>query len=158
MSAVHWNHERSSDILVSPAWSDATNEFGFPGTSARGGSQAASHGSDNPYELQTWLIAAGPDFKSKLRSNVPTGNVDLAPTLLHLSGIDPPETMTGRVLSELLIDGPIPTEVETSEVNHRAAVTLPDGMRYEAELLTLIVGSTAYPRAARTTRSSNSPE
>ena len=39
-------------------------------------------------------------------SDVPTGNVDIAPTLLHLLGLAPAPTMTGRVIAEGLHDGP----------------------------------------------------
>ena len=37
---------------------------------------------------------------------VPSGNVDVAPTILHILGIKPPQPIDGRVLTEVLtIDG-----------------------------------------------------
>jgi arylsulfatase A-like enzyme len=103
--------------------------------------------------MQIRLVAAGPDIKRGVRSRVPTGNVDLAPTVLHLLGIEPPPDMSGRVLHELLRDGHSPDEIALHKQTHRAAVTLPEGLRYEAELDTLQVGSTVYIRGARTIRS-----
>jgi hypothetical protein len=51
------------------------------------------------------LIAAGPDFREHATSRLPTGNVDLAPTLLRLLGIARPASMTGRVIEEGLRNG-----------------------------------------------------
>jgi arylsulfatase A-like enzyme len=52
--------------------------------------------------MHATLVAAGPDFRSALRSSVPTGNVDVAPTILHLLGLNPPGKLDGRVLAEAL--------------------------------------------------------
>jgi len=41
----------------------------------------------------------------------PSGNVDVAPTILHLLGIEDRAGMDGRVLSEALLDGPDPDKV-----------------------------------------------
>jgi arylsulfatase A-like enzyme len=152
-AVIQWDHARAADVVVSPGWTDEVNEFGFAGASTRGGRSAASHGSDSPYDMQIRLVAAGPDIKRGVRSRVPTGNVDLAPTVLHLLGIEPPPDMSGRVLHELLRDGHSPDEIALHKQTHRAAVTLPEGLRYEAELDTLQVGSTVYIRGARTIRS-----
>jgi hypothetical protein len=153
---VQWDHQHAADVLVSPMWSDARNRFGYAGTSARSGRHAASHGSDSPYDLQIRLVAAGPDIKRGVRSRVPTGNVDLAPTVLHLLGIEPPPGMNGRIMHELLRAGPAPGKVRVHHRTHRAAVSLEDGLRYEAELDTVEVGSTVYLRGARTHRSRRS--
>jgi arylsulfatase A-like enzyme len=152
-AVIQWDHERAADVLASPGWTDQVNEFGFAGASTRGSRSAAGHGSDSPYDLQIRLVAAGPDIKRGARSQVPTGNVDLAPTLLHLMGIEPPPGMSGRILHELLREGPAPGEIAVRERIHRAAVTLPEGLRYEAELHIVEVGSTVYLRGARTIRS-----
>lgn len=151
-AVIQWDHDRAADVIVSPGWSDAVNEFGFAGTSESASSSAAGHGSDSPYDMQIRLVAAGPDIKRGVRSRVPSGNVDFAPTVLHLLGVEPPPGMSGRVLHELLRVGPAPDEIVVHQHTHRAAVTLSDGFRYEAELETLQVGSTAYIRGARTRR------
>lgn len=147
---IQWTHERSSDILASPAWSDEKNAFGWKGTTTRGGT--ATHGSDSPFDIHIPFVAFGPDFKTGISSSVPTGNIDLAPTILHLRGITPPDHMDGRVLKELLQDGPGPESIEVHEYNHQAAVTYPDGFRYQVTMKTLQVDSTIYFYGATTER------
>jgi arylsulfatase A-like enzyme len=138
---IHWNHERAADILVDANWSDATNTFGYRGTTA--GNGTAGHGTSSPFDLNIRLIASGPAFKRALRSDVPTGNIDLAPTILHLLGIQPPRSMDGRILQELLRNGPSPKKVVVKEIVERVAAR--HGTKtYELELKKLIVGNTDY--------------
>src|SRR4029077_1969218 len=48
-------------------------------------------------------VGAGPDLKKGFVDALPTGNVDLAPTILWLLGVNQPKKgMDGRVLSEAL--------------------------------------------------------
>jgi arylsulfatase A-like enzyme len=101
---ARWNHPRSGAILVSANWNSESNDAGFAGKTTDGG--VAGHGSSSPYDIHNTLIAAGPDFREHEVSEVPTANVDIAPTLLHLLGLPPAPTMTGRILSEGLRDGP----------------------------------------------------
>ena len=101
---ARWNHPRSGEILVSANWTDEKNEWGYPGKTTDGG--RAGHGTSSPYDIHNTLIAAGPDFREHVVSDVPTGNVDLAPTLLRLLGLKIPASMTGRVIAEALRDGP----------------------------------------------------
>jgi predicted AlkP superfamily pyrophosphatase or phosphodiesterase len=98
--AVRWNHARSGDILYSPDWTDGKNMYGIAGTSASNG--VAGHGSSSPFEIHNTLMAAGPDIRQGARLSAPSGNVDFAPTFLHLLGIAIPSTMQGRPLLEAL--------------------------------------------------------
>ncbi len=150
-SVIQWDHPRSADILVSPMWSSAVNEFGYEGTTTFS-ARVATHGSDSPYDLRIRLIADGPDIKKGVRSMVPTSNVDFAPTIMHLQGLEPVESMSGRVMRELLGDGPEPADILIHEHSHTASVTYPDGFRYQAEMDVLRVDATPYLRGARTTR------
>ena len=100
---ARWNHPRSGDILVSANWSDTANEYGFKGTTTQEG--VAGHGTSSPYDIHNTLIAAGPDFRENATSDAATANVDIAPTLLRLLGIQQPPTMTGRVIEEGLRGG-----------------------------------------------------
>src|SRR5262249_3400044 len=59
------------------------------------------HGTPGRANVRNTLIAAGPHFKSGLRSNIPSGNVDVAPTIAHLLGFELPGA-DGRVLHEAL--------------------------------------------------------
>jgi len=101
--AIEWNHARRADILFSPDWTDQRNAFGYAGTTASG--RVAGHGSSSPHDIHNVLVAAGPDLKQGAVVSTPTGNVDFAPTFLHLLGIDVPASMQGRVLREALAEG-----------------------------------------------------
>jgi len=97
---IGWGHRRAAPILVSPAWTDAV-VGGVRGTSTANG--RAGHGSASPFEVTNTLIAVGPDFRERAVSEGATGNVDIAPTLLRLAGIEPPaNTFDGRVIEEAL--------------------------------------------------------
>jgi len=72
-------------------------------------------------------------------SDAPCGIVDIAPTVLYLLGIEPPASIDGRILREILRDGPaadsLPiarTTIETAcgsrrQMAHYSAV---EGYRY----------------------------
>jgi len=113
---ARWNHPRSGDILVSANWSSRANAAGFKGTTTQVG--VAGHGTSSPYDIHNTLMAAGPDFRERATSDLPTSNVDLAPTLLRLLGIPPAPTMTGRVIEEGLrgVGNAALTKVERREV------------------------------------------
>ena len=113
---IHWDHPRAADILVSPDWTRTANEHGFPGTSSQGG--VAGHGSASPFDIHGTLIAVGPDFRQGLITDVPTANVDLAPTLLRLLGLDAPRTMQGRPLAEAIRDGSTPASADVEAAIH----------------------------------------
>src|SRR3989442_4390304 len=74
------------------------------------------HGTSSPYDIHNPLIAAGPDVREHAVSDVPTRNVDLAPTVLRLLGLPVPDTMTGRVIEEALRDGPPLSSVQVGHV------------------------------------------
>ena len=121
---ARWSHPaRSGEILVSANWSRQKNEAGFEGRTTVSG--VAGHGSSSPYDIHNTLIAAGPDFREHTQSSVPTGNVDLAPTLLRLLGLDAPTTMAGRVIEEGLRSGPAPASVRVAQSTE--TVRTPDG-------------------------------
>jgi arylsulfatase A-like enzyme len=117
-AVARWDHGRSGAILVSANWSHGANEHGYKGTTTQGG--VAGHGTSSPYDIHNTLIAAGPDFRAGAVSDVPTGNVDIAPTLLHLLGMPVPPSMTGRVIAEALRTGPPPGSVRVERTRHTA--------------------------------------
>jgi predicted AlkP superfamily pyrophosphatase or phosphodiesterase len=118
---ARWNHARSGDILVSANWTDSANSAGFAGTTTQAG--VAGHGSSSPFDIHNTLIAAGPDFRERATSDVPTANVDIAPTLLRLLGLSAAASMTGRVIEEGLRNGrPAPPVSRSAET-----VRTPDG-------------------------------
>ena len=60
----------------------------------------------SPTDLHNTCVAAGPDFRRGVADSLPSGNVDIAPTLLHLLGIAPAARLDGRVLTEALVENP----------------------------------------------------
>jgi predicted AlkP superfamily pyrophosphatase or phosphodiesterase len=101
--AARWNHDRSAQILFSPDWTDDPNAHGMRGTSASNGT--AGHGSSSPWDIHNTLIAAGPDLTKGVTLDVPSANVDFAPTFLKLLGIAIPQSMQGRPLDEAVASG-----------------------------------------------------
>ena len=120
---ARWNHARSAEILVSANWTREKNEAGYEGKTTDSG--VAGHGTSSPYDVHNTMIAAGPDFLEHAVSDVPTGNVDLAPTLLRLLGLEAPASMTGRVIEEALRNGPSIASVTVDRVTE--IVKTPDG-------------------------------
>lgn len=100
-TAIHWNYVgRVPDILVDMNWSDSTNQYGYKGSSFSVG--VAGHGSLSPYETSILLLVDGPGFQKQLKSELPTSNIDIAPTVLKLHGLPIPKEMDGRTIDELL--------------------------------------------------------
>ena len=64
-------------------------------------SVAAEHGLAE--HVHNTLIATGPDFRKGFVDELPTGNADLAPTILSILGIKDPGSMDGRILQEALV-------------------------------------------------------
>ena len=101
----------------------------------------AVHGTSSVYDIHNTLIASGPDFREQTVSTVPTGNVDLAPTLLHLLGLPTAATMTGRVIHEALRKGPLPSAVKVDRAVE--TVRTPDN-NYELSAHISVVGQYRY--------------
>lgn len=147
--AIHWNHEeRAADILVDENWSDEKNSTGYAGTDYSRG--VAGHGGFSPYEVHIALLAAGPSFKKSFEGELPTSNVDIAPTVLAIHHIQPPATMKGRAFKELM-NG---SSGKQPVVQHRkieTSVAIPGGM-YQLTLDISVVGEYRYINFAKTER------
>jgi predicted AlkP superfamily pyrophosphatase or phosphodiesterase len=105
LAQAHVDASRGApDVLVSMRWSGGENEFGAPGllTSPGGTKGHGTHASLSPFDLHNTLVAAGPNIKTGFVNQLPSGNIDVAPTVLFLLGVSPPSPMDGRVLSEAL--------------------------------------------------------
>ena len=148
---AHWTHPRAADILVSANWTDAANQYGYAGTSTQKDGEPAGHGTSSPYDVHNTLIAAGPDIKSGVVSDVPSGNVDFAPTLCYLNGLRPPDSMNGRVLKELLRGGPSPASVKVQNRVYRTQAQSAEG-EYQLELSGSSVSGTEYLNFTRVKR------
>ena len=95
------------DVMISMRWTSEKNEHGAPGMfySMDGTKGKGSHASLSKWDMHNTLVAAGPDFKRAFINETASGNIDVAPTILHLLGVKPPKPMDGRVLREALADG-----------------------------------------------------
>ena len=101
------------DVVMSFHWSADKSKLGAPGLITVDGdisSKGGAHASFSEFDMHNILVGAGPDLKHGFTDTLPTGNIDLAPTILWLLGVKPKEPMDGRVLSEALT-------VEAPEVN-----------------------------------------
>lgn len=65
---------------------------------------SGQHGGLQREEMTSLAAMRGTLFRSNFRSEVPSGIVDIAPTVLHILGIPQPSSMTGRPLKEVIAD------------------------------------------------------
>jgi arylsulfatase A-like enzyme len=142
-------HPRAASIRYSPPWDHAANQYGVPGQVFVRSANAGTHGSLSPYDMRITLVLSGPSFKRSLICAVPAGIVDIAPTALHLLGLQP--IGQGRVLAEALTGGPDPTALPVHEERLRAEATF-DSMHYSQELRRRRVGRHIYLEAGEARR------
>ena len=83
------------------------NANGFPGKIFSEGRKPGqgNHATLSRYELHNTLVANGPDFRAGFRDELPSSNLDLAPTVAHLLRLPDAPARDGRVLDEALADG-----------------------------------------------------
>jgi arylsulfatase A-like enzyme len=100
------NARRGPDIIISYAWDANAVVQGFRGTEMGSTSnERGQHGSFSPIDVHNTLLATGPGFQSSFADPLPSGNVDVAPTVAALFGLSMPKAQ-GRVLHEALT-GPL---------------------------------------------------
>jgi len=105
LHTAHIATKDAPDVVMSFHWTDAPNAYGAPGALFADGSKKlgkGTHASLSPYDMHNTLIAAGPDFRQGWQDDTPTGNIDLAPTVLWILGIPRAHPMDGRVLLEAM--------------------------------------------------------
>jgi len=95
------------DVVMAFRWNEKKNQFGVPGmidADWQRGAGKGTHATLSRFDMHNTLIAAGPDFRRGYTNELPSGNVDLAPTILHILGITPPQRLDGRILSEAMVN------------------------------------------------------
>src|SRR5438552_8530996 len=105
LESVHANTADAPDVLVALRWNNKANRFGTPGEITTDSGRPAGEGSHatlSEFDVHNTLIAAGPDFRRNFADDLPSANVDLAPTVLRLLGVNAPGKFDGRVLSEAM--------------------------------------------------------
>jgi arylsulfatase A-like enzyme len=110
LGAIHARNAagKNPDIIVSYDFDDNAVVAGVHGTemagTLNGGTYRGMHGSFSPRDVHNTFVASGPDFRASFKDPLPTGNVDLAPTVARILGLALPHAQ-GRVLFEALAHG-----------------------------------------------------
>ncbi len=115
LARVQLEKEGGPDVALAFQWTDRRNQYGVPGTiEANGNGEAkGTHGTLSPYDVHNLLVAAGPHFRAGQASELPSSNLDVAATIMHLLSLDPAQSLDGRVLTEALRDGAKPPAATT---------------------------------------------
>lgn len=109
LQEVHLEKEEGPDVVMAFRWNEQSNEFGVSGLITADWNRSAGrgmHATLSRFDLHNTLIASGPHFRRGFQSDLPSGNIDLGATILHLLGVAPSMPLDGRVLSEALSHGP----------------------------------------------------
>ncbi len=103
---VRLDSPHAPDMVLAMRWKSDKSENGTPGMifSDYGGDshEKGMHGSLSRFDMHNTCIAAGPDFRRGFVSDTPSGNVDIAPTVLWILGVEPKQKQSGRVLTEAM--------------------------------------------------------
>ena len=136
---------RAAEITMSFRWESTANESGYAGTSYSSGAAPGlgQHGSMSKHEMSNVMFAWGPSFKSELKLDIPSGNTDLAPTILAILGMSGDGSMDGRILEEALAGGPRTNDVDWSTELHNTERELADKV-YRQQIKLSRVSSTIY--------------
>src|SRR5437667_8651444 len=139
------DNQHAPDVVMAFNWNDSKNQFGVPGmidADWQRGAGKGTHATLSRFDMHNMLITAGPDFRRGQGNDLPSGNVDLAPTILRILGITAPQQLDGRILSEAMTGASIPkpsTETKTVEVKKDFAAGT-----WRQSLQISRVGSTIY--------------
>jgi len=137
--------EHAPDVEMAFRWNENKNRFGIRGMMDgdwQRGAGKGTHATLSKFDMHNTLIAAGPDFKTGLTNELPSGNVDLAPTILSILGIKSSAAMDGRVLVEAM-NVPDATSAKAGAENLEATRKFGSGT-WRQELKISRLGSTIY--------------
>jgi arylsulfatase A-like enzyme len=123
---VKINSPHAPDVILSLRWTTNKSSIGVPGTLYGDGIRNAGqglHASLSRFDMHNTLVASGPDLKKGFADTLPTGNTDLAPTILWLLGVKPIVAMDGRILSEALnIHAPKAAKLRTDQIETQCTI------------------------------------
>jgi predicted AlkP superfamily pyrophosphatase or phosphodiesterase len=144
LETVRANTADAPDVMVSLRWNKKSNGFGVAGQIIADNARPAGQGTHatlSEFDVHNMLIAAGPDFRERTALTLPSSNLDLAPTILRLLGLEPPQKLDGRILLEAMEEKAERTEVLSKTM--RATRKFPSG-EWEQHLRVSLVGETIY--------------
>ncbi len=132
------------EVVMAFRWTEEKNQFGVPGMIEGDWNRQSgkgTHATLSRFDMHNTFFATGPDFRRGQTDDLPTGNVDLAPTILSILKIQPAQPMDGRILREAMQNGSEAEKpvTETSE----AMRDYPTGI-WRQSLQQSRVGSTIY--------------
>src|ERR1700730_9270774 len=142
---VKIDNEHVPDVAMAFRWTDKPNQFGIRGMIDADWQRAArkgTHATLSRFDMHNTLIATGPDIRRGQTSDLPSCNLDLAPTILRLLGMAPPRKMDGRILNEALIG--IDASAPKPETKTIEAIRNLESGTWRQTLQTTRVGSTIY--------------
>jgi hypothetical protein len=147
LSEAKIDSRHAPDVVMAFHWDDSKNQFDVPGMIDADWQRKAGEGTHatlSRFDMHNTLIAAGPDFRRGEIVDLPSGNVDLAPTILRILGIKPPQQLDGRVLSEAMVNlDPATPGLKPETKTIEAAKDFPSGT-WQQSLQISRVGSTIY--------------
>jgi len=142
---------RAPEITMSFQWNGLVNRDGYEGHvySTGGRVGQGQHGSMSRHELRNVLFGWGPSFKQRCTVLAPSGNTDVAPTVLRILGINNQVSMyygsgmDGRVLEEALVGGTRVDRVDWSRELYSAERRSSQQV-YRQQIKVSLVGDTVY--------------
>lgn len=141
---LHLAAASAPDVLVAARWDDQPNDFGTAGQIASDIGRKVGEGTHttlSPFDMHNTLIACGPDFRRDWTDETPSGNVDLAPTILSILGLGAAKEMDGRILSEALVEANDAPSAVTRELKAERAL---GAATWRQTLRLTTVGKTSY--------------
>jgi arylsulfatase A-like enzyme len=106
LETVKIQSPNAPDVVLAMRWTAEKSTNGTPGVLygdiGEYGPGQGIHGSLSPFDMHNTCVAAGPDFRRGFEDQIPTGNVDITPTILWILGVEPQQKLSGRVIREAL--------------------------------------------------------
>ena len=101
LTDVHIDSQNNADVVLSFRGSEEKNHFGVAGLIDADWNRKAGEGTHatlSRFDINNTFVAAGPDFRRGSETWDPTGNIDIAPTILAIFGTNVSTSMDGRRL------------------------------------------------------------
>jgi arylsulfatase A-like enzyme len=145
LSQLHLETASGPDVVMAFRWNSNRNASGVAGmvmANRTTNNYKGTHGTLSPFDVRNTFIAAGPDFASGTSSELPTANIDVAATIVHLLGITPPEPLDGRVVAEAMPEAAKEQPVAATKTLEASRKF--EGGEWRQYLRTSIVGGSVY--------------
>jgi arylsulfatase A-like enzyme len=143
LSAIHIDTANAGDVVMAFRSSMSNNSFGVPGLIDADWNRPVGNGTHatlSRSDVHNTFIAAGPDFRPAFEDDIATGNIDIAPTILHLLNVKSDVKFDGRIVQEALRSSSEKPEVKKETLQATGA---PDS-HWQQSLQITHVGSTTY--------------